>query len=140
MSSLAEGAPAHEGLKEPDPRPHIEGSPPAIAGVRCDLCQYPTTEFVERCPLCRSTVHRTRFCRTGTVFSGTVLMSPVHDRDAPLSLVYVDLDDGPRVLGHGSDRDQRLPVGERVILSGVTPFGDPQFSRWVAEPAQESTT
>lgn len=129
MSSGGSAQPRDE-LNVPDPRPRIEGQPRAIVGVRCNLCQYPTTEFVDLCPLCRSEVHETRFCRTGTVFSGTVLRIPVLGREAPISLVYVDLDDGPRVLGHGSEPGHLLRMGERVILSGVTSLGDPQFSVW----------
>jgi uncharacterized OB-fold protein len=122
-----------------DPRPRISpGPPPAIAGTRCVECEYPSLEPVEQCPVCWSPVTETTFPPTGTVFSGTVLRIVVAERPPPLSLVYVDLDDGPRLLGHGRDRERALRPGERVVLHGVTADGDPEFALIATSASAES--
>jgi uncharacterized OB-fold protein len=67
------------------------------------------------------------FAPAGIVFSGTVVRIPVAARTPPFSLVYVDLDDGPRLLGHGRDREEAYSPGSRVALVGRTEQGDPEF-------------
>jgi uncharacterized protein len=112
-----------------DPRPRVvDGPGPAVVGTRCSACRHPTLEEVERCPVCGGPTAPARFARTGTVFSGTVLRIPVGDRQPPISLAYVDLDDGPRVLGHGRDPERVLRPAERVTLVGTTAAGDPCFA------------
>ncbi|NMO88266.1 Zn-ribbon domain-containing OB-fold protein [Actinomycetospora sp. TBRC 11914] len=111
-----------------DPRPRLRTDPPAIEGVRCAACVHPSLEPVTRCPVCGGEVAPTTFASTGTVFSGTVLRIPVGDRTPPISLAYVDLDDGPRVLGHGNDPEQALRPGQRAVLVGRTAEGDPCFA------------
>jgi uncharacterized OB-fold protein len=113
----------------PDPRPRVGAGPqPGIMGTRCVECDYPSLEPIARCPLCWSPVVDATFSSTGTVFSGTVLRISVAERCPPLSLVYVDLDDGPRLLGHGRDHEQALRPGQRVELQGITDNGDPEFA------------
>ncbi|MCD2195343.1 OB-fold domain-containing protein [Actinomycetospora endophytica] len=112
-----------------DPRPRVtDGIEPAVVGTRCTACAHPTLEDVERCPVCGGPTRPTTFARTGTVFSGTVLRIPVGDRQPPISLAYIDLDDGPRVLGHGQDPERVLRPHERVTLVGETDEGDPAFA------------
>jgi uncharacterized OB-fold protein len=68
------------------------------------------------------------FGPAGTVFSGTVVRIPVADRPPPFSLVYVDLDDGPRLLGHAAEAERVHSPGSRVMLTGRTERGDPEFA------------
>jgi uncharacterized OB-fold protein len=69
----------------------------------------------------------------GTVWSSTVLRIPLPGRQPPLALAYVDLDNGPRVLGHLAESAQRrLHAGHRVRVAGTTHEGDPLF-----EPEKE---
>jgi uncharacterized OB-fold protein len=51
-------------------------------------------------------------------------------RDAPYALVYVDLDQGPRVLGHvaGPGEPHRLKAGAAVTLALPTAEGDLVFT------------
>jgi uncharacterized OB-fold protein len=59
------------------------------------------------------------------VWSSTVLRVPLPGRTPPYGLAYVDLDDGPRVLGHyTADPMARLPVGTVVELTTPTELGD----------------
>jgi hypothetical protein len=68
-----------------------------------------------------------RFGPDGTVWSTTTLHVASGGREAPYTLAYVDLDDGPRVLAHVEDGPRlALQVGERVRLAGQTSHGDPQ--------------
>jgi uncharacterized OB-fold protein len=70
----------------------------------------------------------TAFGPEGQVWSSTVLRVPLPGRRPPYGLVYVDLDDGPRVLGHS--RAEATPaVGERVTLQTVSDLGDLVFER-----------
>jgi len=67
----------------------------------------------------------TAFGPRGTVFSSTVLRIPVPDRTPPLTLAYVDVDGGPRILAHVDGPDEALAPNSRVALSGWTGMGDP---------------
>lgn len=67
------------------------------------------------------------FGPAGTVWSVTTIHVPSGDREAPYTLAYVDLDDGPRMLAHVSD-GPAAEVGGRVTLTGRTPHGDPEVS------------
>lgn len=68
------------------------------------------------------------FALHGLVWSATVLRVPLPGREPPIALAYVDLDDGPRVLGHiSTDGEERLTAGTRVTGAGVSPDGDLSF-------------
>lgn len=116
----------------PDPRPRVRvgAEGPAVVGTRCRAAAHPSLEPVDRCPACGADSRETVFARTGTVFSSTVLRIPVGDLDPPVTLLYVDLDDGPRVLGHGSSPEV-VPPGTRVELSALTDRGDLWFDATV---------
>lgn len=73
------------------------------------------------------------FGPAGTVWSVTTIHVPSGDRDAPYTLAYVDLDDGPRVLTHVSDGVAAPAVSGRVTLTGRTPHGDPEVSTPMVE-------
>lgn len=85
-----------------------------------------------RCPDCGGEVIAAQFGPEGTVWSATVVRIPVPGRTPPYTLVYVDLDDGPRVLAHLDDQPlgmSRLtvappPIGARVRLLESAPDGD----------------
>lgn len=114
-----------------DPRPKVvhDGHDSAVLGVRCTDCGYPVAFERPACPVCSGRVAEQRFGPGGTVFASTVVRIPVGDRIPPYALVYVDLDDGPRVLAAtpsapGSETTG-VPVGSRVRLVGVSEAGDP---------------
>ena len=83
-----------------------------------------------RCPRCgRSSMAPAAFGPEGTVFSSTVLRIPVPGRTPPLTLAYVDVDGGPRILAHVDGPDEALAPGSRVALSGWNEHGDPVVGR-----------
>lgn len=116
-----------------DPRPVLEttenrGS--TVVGVRCTACGYAVAYRRLACPACGGVAERENFGPAGTVWSHTRVRIPVGDRVPPYDLVYVDLQDGPRILAHGPDLDDRnsvpaFAIGARVELRGLTPSGDP---------------
>jgi uncharacterized OB-fold protein len=55
---------------------------------------------------------------------------PLPGREAPYALAYVDLDHGPRVLGHvaGPGEPNRLKAGTPVTLALPTTDGDLVFT------------
>jgi len=107
-----------------DPRPVIveSGDQYALAGGRCQDCGHALTRLLPRCPWCRGQVRAERFGPEGYVWAVTVLHIPAGDRDAPYTLGYVDLDDGPRLLVHLTER---ATIGARVRLAKPTAAGDP---------------
>jgi uncharacterized OB-fold protein len=107
-----------------DPRPVIveQGGGHALAGGRCRACGHALARRVPRCPWCRGEVAAERFGPGGAVWAVTVLHVPAGDRDAPYTLAYVDLDDGPRLLVHLSEP---AAIGARVRLAAPTAAGDP---------------
>jgi uncharacterized OB-fold protein len=114
-----------------DPRPRVEstpGEPCRVVGVRCTECGHPVAFARSCCPVCGSSVREGSFGPLGTVWSLTTVRIPVGERVPPYTLAYVDLDDGPRILGHvvASDGNSNAPViGGRVRLRGVSAEGDP---------------
>jgi len=117
---------------ELDPRPTVQrdGGRFLATGARCTQCRYPTTEPLQRCPVCGGATEPASFGPGGTVFSATVLRVPTPGRTPPSGLAYVDIDDGPRILAHvRGPNDAALTPSDRVELSGTTDEGDPEVER-----------
>jgi len=115
----------------PDPRPQLseQSHEPRIAGWVCTACGHPLALPAPWCPICRSELADALWGPTGRVWSSTVLRVPLPGRTPPMILVYVDLDNGPRVLGHvESTTIERLHVGARVALTGASTEGDLLFA------------
>ena len=114
----------------PDPRQRIRdvGGAPRLDGWRCTQCRRPFALSGPWCPYCRGRLEPALFGLSGVVWSATVLRVPLPGRPPPSALVYVDLDDGPRVLGHVRDRvTDRLHAGARVRGTGLSEYGDLAF-------------
>ncbi|WP_397518000.1 Zn-ribbon domain-containing OB-fold protein [Rhodococcus oxybenzonivorans] len=118
-----------ENFLRTDPRPVLSGTTerPRLAGWRCSDCRHPLALPAPWCPLCRGGLVAEEFGPHGSVWSSTVLRVPLPGRTPPQALVYVDLDDGPRVLGHLDRSSDRVPIGSRLTLHGTTPEGDLRF-------------
>jgi uncharacterized OB-fold protein len=113
-----------------DPRPLIEWEPGrgwVVRGVRCTACAHPLAYRRPACPVCGGRVEAALFGPTGTVWSHTRVHIAVGDRVPPYDVVYVDLDDGPRILAHATNPAgaAELVIGATVELRGRTPAGDP---------------
>ncbi|MCZ4519451.1 OB-fold domain-containing protein [Rhodococcus ruber] len=114
----------------PDPRPQlsVDSATPKIIGWVCTQCGHPLALSAPWCPICRGELTDALWGPGGQVWSSTVLRVPLPGRTPPMVLVYVDLDDGPRVLGHVDAADvQRLHAGTRVSLTGASSEGDLLF-------------
>lgn len=85
-----------------------------VRGFRCVQCGYRLAAERPRCPMCRAALEEHAFGPGGTVWAGTILRASVLDRQPPLGLAYVDLDDGPRILCH---------FGEAIDLPGFLARG-----------------
>lgn len=112
----------------PDPRPHVVEDPSGehvLCGGRCTACGHAVARPLPRCPRCRGPVADERFGPEGAIWAVTVLHVPAAGRDAPATLAYVDLDDGPRLLAHLPGSTRMPAVGARVRLSAPTSAGDP---------------
>lgn len=106
-----------------DPRPVLDGS--HVRGSRCQRCGHGFSPAGDWCPRCLSAADPAVFGPAGTVWSSTVVHLPVGNRRPPWAVAYVDLDDGPRVLGC-LDQPVAAPPGARVELAGADD-GDPVF-------------
>jgi uncharacterized OB-fold protein len=114
----------------PDPRPTVvlTDTGPLVAGWRCTACARPLALGGPWCPWCRGKLEPATFGPGGDVWSATVLRVPLPGRPPPSALAYVDLDDGPRMLGHVTGAvGERLHAGARVELAGVGEAGDLLF-------------
>ncbi|WP_407719943.1 Zn-ribbon domain-containing OB-fold protein [Rhodococcus opacus] len=114
----------------PDPRPQLSpgSGAPQVAGWVCTDCGHPLALPAPWCPICRGKLADALWGPAGQVWSSTVLRVPLPGRTPPMVLVYVDLDNGPRVLGHVANaRVERLHAGARVALTGASPEGDLLF-------------
>lgn len=109
-----------------DPRPAIEGG--TLVGARCTACSHAHSIRFRRCTKCGgSELEEARYGPEGTVWATTTLHVASGGREAPYTLAYVDLDDGPRLLAHvEAGPALGLQVAERVRLAGLTGHGDPQ--------------
>ena len=112
----------------PDPRPRTSVDDDGVirlVGWRCTQCAHPLALAAPWCPRCRGELTPDTFGPTGVVWSSTVLRVALPGRTPPYGLAYVDLADGPRVLGHyTADPMVRLPVGTAIELTTSTEFGD----------------
>ena len=99
-----------------DPRPEIRGT--RLIGARCSACGYPSAPPAPWCPACQCRDQAAvEFGPGGAVWSSTLVHIPVGRWQPPYALAYVDLDDGPRVLGH-LKVPAVLRAGTRVWIVG----------------------
>ena len=97
-------------------------------GQRCSGCSFPIALEAPWCPKCRGTLVPTEFGPEGVVWASTVVRVALPGRTPPYSLTYVDLDEGPRVLGHLElSMLVRVSAGQRVRLVGESADGDLAF-------------
>lgn len=96
-----------------------------VDGFACTACGFRSTTRVASCPVCVAEVQERTFAPDGIVWSHTLVRLPHGERQPDYRLVYVDLDDGPRVLCHQQVTEPGVRVDSRVVISGLTEFGDP---------------
>jgi uncharacterized OB-fold protein len=116
---------SHDPLRGPDPRPRLAEAADGLrlAGWRCGDCGYPVAVAGPWCPRCRGELVAAAFGPEGTAWASTVVRVPLPGRQPPWGMVYVDLADGPRVLGH-LESPRPVPVGTTMELAGLSASGD----------------
>lgn len=114
----------------PDPRPETvqRANDHFVRGMVCTACGHPSAARTPWCPRCRSEMTEKLYGPVGTVWSSTAVHIRLPNHVPPYSLVYVDLENGPRVLAHVNRSDVRLPVGQAVRLMEATANGDLQVT------------
>lgn len=84
---------------------------------RCAGCQRTRAPFIPVCPSCGGCDANTVFASGhGTVYSRVVVhvpLSPGYEGPVPYTVATVELDEGPRLLGH-VEGDGRVRIGQRV--------------------------
>lgn len=105
----------------------------AVRYEACGRCGGSTCFLRGFCPKCGNTAVDVRTSgRVGTVYAVTSVVrapSPEWKALAPYALLLVDLDEGPRLMAHGTDG---LAIGDRVRI-GFLRLGERVIPR--AEPA-----
>jgi uncharacterized OB-fold protein len=111
----------------PDPRPTVvtEDGISSIAGFACTSCGHALAVPGPWCPVCQSDLEPRRFGPMGVAWSSTVFRVPLPNRVPPWVIVWMDFEDGPRVLVHADGPAERVPVGASLELIGTTVLGDP---------------
>ena len=123
----------------PAPEPNVETQPFWDAAAegrllikRCDACGEPHYYPRALCPYCLSAdTHWVETAGTGTVYS---LSTMRRGKDAPYTLAYVTLDEGPAVLTNLDADPAALAIGQRVrVRFTPTVEGAPPVAMFVPE-------
>ena len=115
-----------------DPRPRVVEN--RVDGTVCSDCGHIAARRHPRCERCLASTQATAFGPEGTVWSSTDVHFPVEGREAPFTLSYVDLDDGPRVLA------RLVHTGELAPGTRVRVVGDDHGDVLVDEVAPDEAT
>ena len=122
------------------PEPNVETQPfwdAAAEGKllikRCGACDRPHYYPRALCPYCLSAdTHWVTTAGTGTVYS---LSTMRRGKDAPYTLAYVTLDEGPAVLTNLDGDPDALAIGQRVrVKFAPTAEGAPPVPMFAPEP------
>jgi uncharacterized OB-fold protein len=88
-----------------------------ITITACIQCRFRSPGPTATCPLCAEATERRPVQTTGTVWSHTLVHLPHGANTNGYRLVYVDLDDGPRVLCQKAADEPSVKVDDRVRIS-----------------------
>jgi uncharacterized OB-fold protein len=117
--------PVAQGLADPRPAVVDDGGRHVLAGACCAACGHALARVVPRCSRCRGPVEPARFGPEGTIWATTVVhIAARPGGEAPYTLAYVDLDDGPRLLLRLDVGAARAAIGDRVRLTAPTAEGN----------------
>lgn len=84
----------------------------------CTRCTFRSVTPVSTCPACGAAVENRAVAPVGTVWSRTLVHLPFGDLTVGYRLVYVDIDDGPRVLCRQMvDATSPAVIGDRVTVA-----------------------
>jgi len=85
-----------------------------VQGFRCSKGCVASASYFAKCPKCGAEAVAASFSDEGKVWSVTVLRIPNGDFPADRMILYVDLDEGPRVL---CEAGQLHSIGDRVRIT-----------------------
>lgn len=96
-------------------------APADLRITACTACGFRSLTPVSTCPACGAAVEDRTVAPAGTVWSQTLVHLPFGDLTVGYRLVYVDIDDGPRVLCRQvADATARpVAIGDRVAVTPV---------------------
>lgn len=87
-----------------------------IPATACTQCSFRSLTPTAACPLCGGTVETRTLNPQGAVWSHTLVHLPHADMSQGYRLVYVDLDNGPRILCRQAPTDPAPTIGDRVAI------------------------
>lgn len=90
-----------------------------LLASRCPECgnrMFPAADYCHVCA-CAGPLVPERIPARGTVYSSTRIFTAPAEFPTPYVLAYVDLDDGPRVLGRLAEQDPPAAIGD--VVHGV---------------------
>ncbi len=95
-----------------------EGEKGKLFGGKCKQCEnysFPPRHICKRC--LSEEVERVELSGKGTIHASAVIINPPLKFQAPYSVAYVDLDEGPRLFTQlTSCRPEEIKIGRRVEL------------------------
>ncbi|UKA52111.1 OB-fold domain-containing protein [Arthrobacter sp. FW305-123] len=92
---------------------HVE----TIPVTACSECKFRSATPAAACPLCGAAAEQRSTQAIGTVWSHTLVHLPHGTNTNGYRLVYVDLDDGPRILCQQAADAASVKVDDRVRIS-----------------------
>jgi uncharacterized OB-fold protein len=82
----------------------------------CTHCRFRSSTSAASCPLCGEATEQREVAAIGTVWSHTLVHLPHGTNTNGYRLVYVDLDDGPRILCQQGPEETPVNVDDRVLI------------------------
>lgn len=89
-----------------------------IKGSSCPKCNWSDIFAVDVCPRCQSQVKEASFSGRGKVVTFTVIRYPPEgfEKEAPYVVAFIDLENGPRVIGRIVEESEDLQIGQAVFF------------------------
>lgn len=91
-----------------------------IIATACADCEFRSITEIPVCPRCGALTQKRSTAKTGTVWSHTLVHLPFEDWRDGYRLIYVDLDDGPRILADQRPVGPEPDIGARVTVCPTT--------------------
>jgi len=91
-----------------------------IRGYACPSCKWSDVGETELCPRCHAPVNETTFSVRGRIANFTVIRYPPQgfENQAPYVVAFVDIENGPRVIGRVTADPNDVQVGQAVEFTG----------------------
>ena len=87
-----------------------------ITITACSQCRFRSPGPTASCPLCGEATEQRSIKAFGTVWSHTFVHLPHGANTNGYRIVYVDLEDGPRILCQQAPEEAAIKVDDRVLI------------------------